>query len=364
VGGVTAFTRAELDPLPDIGGWTTAGADRRNSRLNADASPPQSEIELEWTARSNDPNRPVVAHGLVVVGDRGSLRGIDADSGRVRWRRRLTDTSSLPTTSPVSVGGRICAAAPNGTVVSVRPKDGSIVWEQELDGEFSAPLTAVDGLVYAVSRNGSVHGLDIDDGTVVTTGNIGGQVTVGPAAGHGRLFVTNGGLSAVDMTGTSLWRERPAQYPALSPSVFDDGVVAAVNDGTVRAYEPSGRRLWRAEVYDVQDGMSMFPTAVHEGNPIVAGHGNGANPPALAAINGDNGAVKWRVELNDIGTGPVIGGGLVWIVTGETLGGFDPETGERTVSMQIPTNAGSRFNLVPVGDRIFSVDEDAVYSLR
>ena len=364
VRGVTAFARGELEPLPDIGGWVTSGADRRNSRRNAEATPPQSEVDVEWTVRSNDPNRPVVAQGLVVVGDRGSLRGIEADSGAVRWRRRLTDTTSFPTTSPVAIDGLICATTRGGRVVAVRPEDGSIAWEQDVDGEFPAPMTAVDGLVYAIARAGSVYGLDPDDGTVVVTGEIGGGVAVAPAAGHDRLFVANGGLSALDTSGTPLWGDTPSRFPALSPSVFGDGVVAAVNDGTVRAYEPTGRPLWRADVYDVEEGMPMLPTAVHEGNPIVAGYGTDTEPPVLAAIDGGTGAVNWRVEVDSIGTEPVVGGGLVWAVTGETLGGFDPETGERVVSTPLPSAVGFRFNLVPIGDRLFGVDEETVYALR
>ena len=362
--GVTAFARGDLDPLPDIGGWVTSGADRRNSRRRADATPPRSEVDVEWSVRSNDPNRPVVAHGLVVVGDRGSLRGIEADPGALRWRRRLTDTSSFPTTSPVAVGDLIYAIAPNGRAVAVRPEDGSIAWEQDVDGEFFAPMTAVDDLVYAVARNGAVYGLDPDDGTIVTTGAAGGEVTVAPAAGQARIFVSNGGLSAIDTSGNLLWGDTPSRFPVLSPSVFGDGVVAAVNDGTVRAYEPTGRPLWRADVYDVEEGVPMFPTAIHEGNPIVAGYGTDAEPPVLAAIDGETGTVSWRVELDTIETEPVVGGGLVWLATGETLGGFDPGTGERVVSTPLPSDVGFRFNLVPIGDRLFGVDEGTVYSLR
>jgi len=362
--GVTAFARGGLDPLPDIGGWVTSGGDRRNSRRRADATPPRAELDVEWTVRSNDPNRPVVAHGLVVVGDRGSVRGIEADSGTLRWRRRLTDTRSFPTTSPVAIDDLLCAIAPNGRAVAVRPEDGSIVWEQDVDGEFTAPMTTTGDLVYAIARNGAVYGLDPDDGTIAATGSIGGEVTVAPAAGHDRIFVSNSGLSALDTSGNPLWFDTPSRFPVLSPSVFDDGVVAAVNDGTVRAYEATGRPLWRADVYDVEDGVPMFPTAIHEGNPIVAGYGTDTEPPVLAGIDGETGAVSWREEVSDIATEPVVGGGLVWLVTGETLGGFDPETGERVVSTPLPSDVGLRFNLVPIGDRLFGVGEGTVYSLR
>lgn len=364
VRGVTALRREELGPLPDIGGWVTSGGDRRNRRRNAEATPPQSAVEVEWTVRSSDPNPPVVANGLVVVGDRGSLWGIEADSGEIRWRQRITDTSSFPTTSPVVVDELICATGPEGRVVAVRPGDGSIVWEQELDGEFFAPMIAVDDLVYAVARNGAVYGLNLDDGTTVTTGAIGGEVTVAPAVGHGRIFVSNGGLVAVDTSGNALWSDRPSRFPVLSPSVFERGVVAAVNDGTVRAYDPMGRPLWRADVYGIEGGVPMSPTAIHEGNPIVAGYGTGGEPAVLAGIDGETGAVNWRAEVSSIETEPVVGGGLVWLVTEEAFCGFDPETGEEVVSTRAPPDVGFRSNLIPIGDRFFGVDEGTVYALR
>lgn len=364
VGGVSAFERGELGPLPDIGGWVTAGADGRNTRRNSDATPPRSEMIVEWTARSTDPNRPIVAHGLVVVGDRGSLRAIEADSGEVRWRKQLADTRSFATTSPVAIDDLICATTSDGRVVAVRPEDGSVAWERDLDGEFVSPMTAADGVAYAVARDGSVYGLDAMDGRVVTTGRVGGQVAVGPAADDGRIYVSNGGIVAVDTDGNPLWSDAQSRYPALSPSVIDDGVAVAVNDGTVRGYDPSGRALWRADVYDVEEGISMHPTAVHDGDPIAAGFGNGSNPPVLAAIDGDSGDVRWRVEAESVETNPVVADGLVWIATGERFAGFDVKTGERIVTMPFPSEAGVTSTLVPVDDRVFCVDENTVYSLR
>ncbi|WP_049928861.1 outer membrane protein assembly factor BamB family protein [Halopiger goleimassiliensis] len=364
--GITALSSGDLDAAADVGRWPTAGYDRGNSRRNPDATPPRDDLERAWAVPASDPRPPVVADGVAIASERGALFGIDATTGDVRWRTSVGPDRSFPATTPTVVDGLAIVGTSEGAIFGVRVDDGTTAWELDTGGEFSAPFVAADGVVYGVERNGDVYEVDPESGDHEVVGSVGSGTTIAPAVSSGTLFVSHGSLTAISNDGRRLWADNPSRYPALSPSVLDDLVVTAVNDGTVRAYDAgSGASEWTTTVHDVTDGVSMRSTAVADGSVFTAGGGIDGTKPTIAAIDGESGEIEWRTEFeSSIDTAPVVADGRVWVVTDGSLRGVDLDTGDASVSSDLLEDGTIISELVVTEDRLFGAGHDGVYGFE
>ncbi|SDR28538.1 outer membrane protein assembly factor BamB family protein [Natronobacterium texcoconense] len=365
--GITAFSFGDRTPAEDVGRWPTTGYDRSNSRQNPDATPPRDDLERTWAVPANDPRPPIVADGVVVTSERGGVVGITGATGDVRWRQSVGPDRSFPATAPVIVDDLAIVGTSEGMVFGIRIETGETVWEANTAGEFNAPFVAAGDAVYGVDRDGDVYEFDPDSGDHQSIGSVGSQAASAPAVSNGTLFVSHGSISALTTDGRRSWTNTPSQFPATSPSILDELVVSAVNDGTVRAYDAhSGDREWSATVHDVDDGESMWATAVADGTVFTGGVGSGATESTIVSIDGESGEIEWRTEFeSSINTAPVVADGLVWVVTRDgTLTGLEPETGDVSTSSELPANGSIVSELVAAEDRLFGVDNDTVYAFE
>lgn len=365
--GVTALNTGERAQLSDAGRWPSAGYDRTNPRRNPDATPPRADIEVAWSIEANDPAGLVVSHGLVMFSERGGLFGVNADSGEVRWRVPTSSARSGASRSLVVVDDTVCVGAPDGTVMGLSLPEGSIEWTYETDGDFIAPSVHADGVLYSITHEDTtIHGINPETGESVLRASTGGQgsVNVAPAAGQDRLFVAQSGLLTFDTSGDLLWRHRPSRYPVLSPSLLGDRLIATVNDGTARAYTLAGKPLWTADLGATEDGMSMMPPAIHNGNVIAAGIVPSDQPPVISSINGQSGDIRWRVETDAIDSEPIVADSRIWFTENGDLVGLDPASGDRVVSAPIGQSAASIYRLFSAGNRIYGVGSNKIFALE
>jgi outer membrane protein assembly factor BamB len=86
--------------------------------------------------------------------------------------------------------GLIYMATDVGAVTVVDAKDGSRVWQQRIDGVFSASPVAADGKIYFVSESGETIVMRAGRNPEVLSRNaLGERAIASPAVANGRIFI-------------------------------------------------------------------------------------------------------------------------------------------------------------------------------
>src|SRR5439155_6155570 len=152
---------------------------------------------------------------VFVVGEevrtgRTTLHALDASTGRSRWSYS-PPRASLGVSSPTVAGNTVYAGFGDVTVRAFDVRSGAIRWDQPVRGLFSplSTLAAAGGSVYALDGDGGVYRFDA-------------------------------------ATGRRRW---DYQFPAFvswsSPLVTESGIYVGLDDGTLAALSPStGHLVW------------------------------------------------------------------------------------------------------------------------
>jgi outer membrane protein assembly factor BamB len=174
---------------------------------------------------------PLVSEGetLFVVLENGSVRALEAASGQRLWEAQLG-----PGTLAAAPGFLILKQR-DGTVVSLDPATGSVVWTVATDAEGTAPPALLDRKVAVAGRTLAL--LDAQSGKRLwTTGGLGTFSTAPVFAGQRLLAGTQEGLlRCVELgSGRALWAFDTGQ-PVGAPPVVDDRDRAflAASDGRI-----------------------------------------------------------------------------------------------------------------------------------
>lgn len=221
---------------------------------------------------------PVVADGTAVVVSPTSVVALDLETGDPRWTAERDGPPSSPALADLD--GTVAVVYGDGddadtaAIVAVALDDGSPIWRAPLGAEPVSGVTIDDGRVFVADDDGTVYGIDVDDGSVAWTYRASGTVFSPPAASNGGVFVVAGsseevaaarvlGLEAT--TGERLW---PPAVPDVAasfgsaPTVADDVVVAAFQDGVVYAVSAEdGSPSWSVRVGALVSPVSS-PAAV------------------------------------------------------------------------------------------------------
>lgn len=181
-------------------------------------------------------SRPVFRRGTVFTGfSTGELVALKAGDGSPRWREAIATSSGRTElermvdvdASPVVVDGTVIAAAYQGGVVALEAASGQQLWKREIS--VHNDLAVAGSMVFVTTAKGTVMALDRDGGgtmwtqkgladagalsppvvageTVVVgdgegrltwlrreTGEVAGQLDLGPSGIHGPPLVLDGG---------------------------------------------------------------------------------------------------------------------------------------------------------------------------
>jgi outer membrane protein assembly factor BamB len=183
---------------------------------------------------------PAVFEGrTVVVGTTaGRLFGVDAESGRVDWTRRVFGPVSR-TVALDDLDSAVYAAAA-GELYALDLDTGRGRWRTDLDaGPLTVPVVA-DGSVFVGTGQAGVFALDHGTGSVEWQADAGSEVDTfaGVAVGRNRVFAAaDGDLIALHPdTGDRLWRRRLWSSTNGSPLITDGDVYVATEEG-IRAFD-------------------------------------------------------------------------------------------------------------------------------
>jgi len=152
-------------------------------------STPRGRSELERLSDVDSAVR-VAGNDAYAVGYQGRVVMLALDSGQVWWGRDLSSYRGLALDDD-----QVYVATSDGSVVALRRRDGTVLWQQ--DGlkrrGLSAPV--VDGNAVVVGDfDGYLHWLDRDTGKFVAREHPGGErVSATPIVADGRLFVLDEG---------------------------------------------------------------------------------------------------------------------------------------------------------------------------
>lgn len=295
----------------------------------------------------------------------GSVRAIDAASGRTRWE---SETKAELAAGPAAGEGLVVVGTSSGTVIALEASDGRQRWRAKLSGEvLAAPLVA-GGRVIVRTVDGRLRALEAADGKEAwMVEDLVPRLTLrgtSPPVRAGDTVICGfdtGRIMAVSIqSGDILWQaqvstprgrselERLADIDA-AVRVAGDEVYAIGYQGRIAMIAlDSGQIWWARELSSYRDiGMddSQLYVSTSDGD--------------VFALRRRDGAVVWQqTGLKRRGLGaPVVHGGAV--VVGDFDGylhWLDRDTG-RFVARERP--GGSRFATTPVviGDRLYVIDD-------
>jgi outer membrane protein assembly factor BamB len=178
-----------------------------NSSERIDSYDPRTGKLLWWAGEPNRFPIPVPAfHAGVLYTSRGYRSGPymairtggrgDVSKSHVLW--------SVPTGAPyvsslVYYEGLVYMASDAGVVTAVDAANGERVWQERVDGIFTASPVAVDGKIYLLSETGDAYVLRAGRHPQVLEKNVVGErMVASPAVSQGRLYIrTDDSLIAI-----------------------------------------------------------------------------------------------------------------------------------------------------------------------
>jgi outer membrane protein assembly factor BamB len=201
--------------------------------------------------------QPVLAAGrLFVLKNDGRAMALSADTGRVRWRKRVGGlAASAPGAGGASVYfvankagyGGIAGAGP-AKVVALNRRNGKVRWAKRLGAPSETSPLVVQQRVFVGSQTGTVYALSAKTGRVLWRYQAGGPVKGALAYARGRLYMGDYGGSVTALrarNGSVAWRAGGYGEIYATPAVAFGRVYVGSKSGSVYALSAgSGRRLW------------------------------------------------------------------------------------------------------------------------
>jgi outer membrane protein assembly factor BamB len=201
--------------------------------------------------------QPVLAGGrLFVLKNDGRALALSADTGRVRWRKRIGGlAASAPGAAGASVYfvvnrggyGGIAGAGP-AKVVAMNRRTGRIRWAKRLGSASESSPLVVGGRVYVGSQSGAVYALSAKSGHVRWRYYAGGPVKGALAYSRGRVYFGDYGGSVTALrarNGSVAWRAAGyGQIYATLALAFGRVYVGSKSGSVYALSASSGRRLW------------------------------------------------------------------------------------------------------------------------
>lgn len=297
---------------------------------------PEAHAQDSWTEAGGAPTKAV---GHVIA----------APELKVAWRRSVGKGSSKKsalTSAPVTNTSLIFTLDATQTVRASRIDNGSEVWTERLKGVSKRDKSAIGGglavagdVLVVASGYGYVSALDAATGTQKWRRELGAPMTGSPTIDDGRIFVNsnNNEVFSIDLaTGEIMWSDQAISESARvlgssSVAAVEDFVIAPFSSGEVIAYlAANGRRLWT----DALTQAGRF-TPISEINDIgsrpVLGAGlvfASSQSGTTAAIDGRSGARVWTQPVGST-RAPALAGRFLFVLgTENELACLDASTGE------------------------------------
>jgi outer membrane protein assembly factor BamB len=270
----------------------------------------------------------------------------------VAWRRVLV----APDVTPLLEEGGVAADTASGMVLCgtrdgwlhAFRRDGTLVWEFQAHGAFSAAPTVDGDTVYAGSSDGRVYALSLDDGKLRWSYDVGEEMGTRPVVGNGAVYAMSlqDTLVALDArTGVWKWIHRRESRGiergftirgAAAAQLRGNLVYGAYSDGTVAALDAgNGQVRWERPVAPGGDYTDIDGLRV-EGDRVYAAAYSGA----ALALDPETGASTWTFRAPQLYR--IAGSKALIVAVGATqLHGLSPASGQTIWSVPLTGSPGA-----------------------
>jgi outer membrane protein assembly factor BamB len=312
---------------------------------------------------------PIYVGGkLYFVNNNGFAHSLDADTGKVLWKRRV---GRLNASSPAFYKNRLYIVnLEPGHILKLDAKTGKTIWKRDLPGRAESSPVVVDRTVYFGVENGELFAISTGKGQVRWSTPLGGAIKAAPAYYGGRLYVGDYGgyMNAVDAKSGELVWQSGSLGPGFggsgafysTPAVAYGRVYSGNNDSRVYSYDISNGEL--AWSYSTGGYAYSGPTVAntrHSPPTVFIGSFDGN----IYALDAKDGSVRWSRSPG----GQVIGslsaiGDIVYVAefTNKTTSGFMMRSGKRVFRYPY----GTYSPVISDGRRIYLTGYSSITALR
>ncbi len=271
---------------------------------------------MNESSREQATTAPVISDGLLFYGtDRGNLFARDSKTGRIKWKRKVSNNNGVQVEPPIGrLGEDTLWSAPaidNGVIYVCSPYDmvsaldlktGKKIWAErpgDFTGTGDTPLVTTD-TVYVAGYN--LAALDKTTGSLKWVFDM--QRDLGaPVYADNMLYVTsNAGkvYALAASTGRVVWEQsikdlKTEEGEASPPALGDDTVLISTPKGMLHALSlKDGKEQWRFDTGKYEGSMPSYS------NGIV--YMNSSTSRYAYALDGKTGKLKWRFKLGPDGS--------------------------------------------------------------
>ena len=291
-----------------------------------------------------DPREPVE---LQKINEQVKIKG--------RWSRGVGDGQGegLYKINPVLVDDTLYVASAEGEVAAIDAEAGRVRWKRDLDLALSGGVSHHQGSIFVGTSEGLVMRLSASDGSEVWRAGVSGEVLSAPQ-GDGRYVVAqtyDGKLMGFDYeTGEARWTYT-SDVPVLTlrgtgtPMILGDNAIAGFADGKVVAVNlRSGNVAWEVRVA-IPQGTSEIERIVDidgsmalQGTELYVASYQGR----VAAIDTRSGRRLWQRNVSSV-SGVGVGFGNVYVADDDG-----------TISAFLRNGQGVRWQNIDLGFRELS----------
>ena len=276
---------------------------------------------------------------------------------KIAWRNSVgkgSSNKSAVTTPPVASETAIYTLDADQTIYSTEISSDRTLWKKELKGLTKRDKTALggglavtDGTLIVASGFGYVTRVSAEDGTELWKRELGVPMTGAPTVKDGTIFVAsnNNEVFALDLeTGETDWSDQAIAESARvlgspSPAAIEDFVIAPYSSGEIIAYlANNGRRLWTDAIS--QAGRFTPISEINDigSRPVLAGGLVFASSQSgiTVAIDGRSGNRVWARPIGST-QAPALSGKFLFVIgTNATLAALDAGSGDAYWVTELP----------------------------
>ncbi len=301
--GVTVTTATIPKPAPkpppkttsDELCWPYFGGDPQRSLSRAEVKLGLPRQKPLWTdvVSSYIEYPPSYCDGVLYVNSfRGTTYAFDAETGKVKWRRRVGGT--LPSTPAIDGPRLIVSSQGDGTVTALDRANGEQLWQVRTSGKVESSPVVVDGVAYFGSTDGRLFAVQSATGRIRWAYDTGGRINSSPSVYGRRVCISTyaGSILCLDRnSGERFWVtyvSRDAfRYESFyaSPSTDGERLYCVARSGKVVALDArNGDIVWTGRV----GGLGYTTPAVANGRVFVGGFDG-----RIRAFRSTTGAELW-----------------------------------------------------------------------
>jgi outer membrane protein assembly factor BamB len=356
--------------------WPTYGFNReRTHTATFKHRPPYRRV---WSVDGRDTLEfpPSVGYGHVYLAQqKGLFFAIDAQTGRVEWRKR---THRCSASSP-ALGRELVYQAwmdfvpcpqsrpgATGYLSAMDPKTGHERWRFRGAPIESSPLL-VRRRLYFGSWDHRVHAIDARNGHRIWSFHADDEVNTSPAYWRGTIYIASDGGSVYALsakTGRMRWHSQSnakfgsREFFYATPTVAHGRVYIGNTDGTMYVYGArTGKLRWARPL-----GTYIYSAAAVWRNSVYTGTYDGA----FYSLDAATGDVRWkRTAPGAVHGAPTVMDGVVYYSTCSTCGSAASRGVKRGPDRTIALNARTGHRLWKFGAGKYAnpvvADEDRIY---